>query len=98
MPIGTDKELNTPKVQKLLLKYGYATELIDMVDIIINKEVVKSVLSSKLLADKTITIIKGTIESMQFTDFEIVPEYKVSTFKFINSATNEELILKRSFL
>ena len=95
---GTDKQLNTPKVQKLLLKYGYVKELLEMVDIITCKEVVKDILSSKLLEDKTISIIKGRITSIQFTKFEIVPEYRISTIKFINAENQEELILKRKLL
>ena len=46
---GNYEELNNPEIQKLLIKNGYANELMDMVTIITDEEVIKMLYQSKAL-------------------------------------------------
>ena len=46
---GNGEELNNPEIQKVLIKNGYANELMDMVAIITDEEVIKMLYQSKAL-------------------------------------------------
>ena len=48
---GNYEELNNPEIQKLLIKNGYANELMDMVTIITDEQVIKMLYESKIFED-----------------------------------------------
>lgn len=62
---GTNEELNTPEIQRLLIKHNLTEYLINSVDIITDKQVIKDLLSSELLEDEDITIIESKIINIE---------------------------------
>lgn len=57
---GTEQELNSPAIQRLLIKYDFIDSFIDTVEIIEDKEVIKDLLANEVVQKNNI-IIDGEI-------------------------------------
>lgn len=64
---GEDYELAQPEVQKLFIKYGMIEDLVTFVDnIVTDKEVIDGILSSNMEYE----VVRGKLESIDFTELE----------------------------
>lgn len=48
---GTEEKLNNPNFQRILIQRNYITDLLDSVDIITDKEIIKAILSSNVIKE-----------------------------------------------
>lgn len=71
---GNETELNTPKIQRLLIKYGFYTALLDSVNIIEDKQTIQELLSSNLFKDINYTIMQGRILNVEKEPFEVLKD------------------------
>lgn len=71
---GNETELNTPKIQRLLIKYGFYTALLDSVNIIEDKQTIQEPLSSNLFKDINYTIMQGRILNVEKEPFEVLKD------------------------
>lgn len=71
---GNETELNTPKIQRLIIKYGFYTALLDSVNIIEDKQTIQELLSSNLFKDINYTIMQGRILNVEKEPFEVLKD------------------------
>lgn len=62
---GTEEELKTPQVQRLLIKHKLYSELMECTDIIEDKQVIQDLLSSDIFNNKNIYLIEGKILNIE---------------------------------
>ena len=62
---GTEEELNNPEFQRILVQRNYITDLMDSVDIITDREVIKAILSSNVFKEDGYKIIEAEILSIR---------------------------------
>ena len=62
---GTEEELNNPEFQRILVQRNYITDLMDSVDIITDREVIKAILSSNAFKEDGYKIIEAEILSIR---------------------------------
>lgn len=89
--IGEEEE---PTIQKLLIKHNYEDILVDIVNFITDKEVIKSLFTSNLWSNRKIKAIQGSIKSTKFIPDEVIPKYQRPIIRFIESSNSRELELK----
>ena len=65
---GTEKEQNTPVIQKLMIEHGYTGNLLDTIDIITDKEVEIKVLESKITESINLKPVKGYVKKIEATE------------------------------
>ena len=63
---GTEQELQDPAVQSALVKSDLHIDLLDMIDIITDKQAIQDLLNSNLFENKNISTMQGNISSIQF--------------------------------
>lgn len=63
---GTEQELQDPTIQRALINNDLHIELLDMIDIITDKQAVQDLLNSNLFEDKNIRTMEGNIAAIQF--------------------------------
>lgn len=63
---GTEQELQDPTIQRALINNDLHIELLDMIDIITDKQAVQDLLNSNLFEDKNIRTMEGNISAIQF--------------------------------
>ena len=62
--MGSIEELNTPEIQRAIIKAGYVDMLIDTVNIITNKQTIRDIFASNLFEDQSIKFMQGRIENI----------------------------------
>lgn len=92
---GEDKEISDPRIQKLLTKYGYIDELIWVLkSVVIDNEVIKSILASEVVKDENMLVKTGKIKELYFVeDDELPKDFNWLYIKFIDE-DNKELIAR----
>lgn len=63
---GTEQELQDSTIQRALINNDFHIDLLDMVDIITDKQAIQDLLNSNIFKDKNIRIMQGNISSIQF--------------------------------
>lgn len=69
---GSDTELNTPEIQRLLIKHKFYNALMDSIDIIEDRQTIQELLSSELFQDKNVNIMEGRITNVDTEPFAIL--------------------------
>lgn len=93
---GSDTELNTPEIQRLLIKHKFYNALIDSIDIIEDRKTIQELLSSDLFQDKNVNIIEGRITNVDTEPFAILEKEHtiynlIVTFEEKNTNTQYKL-------
>lgn len=63
---GTQQELQDPTIQRALINNDFHIDLLDMVDIITDKQAIQDLLNSSIFEDKNIRTMEGNISAIQF--------------------------------
>lgn len=63
---GTEQELQDPTIQRALINNDLHIDLLDMIDIITDKQAIQDLLNSNIFEDKNISTMYGNISSIQF--------------------------------
>lgn len=63
---GTQQELQDPTIQRALINNDFHIDLLDMVDIITDKQAIQDLLNSNIFEDKKILTMEGNISAIQF--------------------------------
>lgn len=90
---GTEEELNTPNIQKALLQHGYIKELFEMINFITDKQVISDILHKYLRKIPNTIIIFGKAKEMFVIEHLKEPKEKSLSFEFIDTDTNETVLL-----
>lgn len=101
LPIGTEEELNNPKIQHLFIWTGCEDELFSLVDIITDCGVVSMLLysntwdySRKPWNHKLLGLIQGRIESIEYVKNEDIPNSSNILINFICKGNSKQFRLK----
>lgn len=94
---GNDTELNTPKIQRLLIKHKFYNTLMDSIDVIEDRQTIQELLSSNLFKDTNYTIMEGRIINVEKEPFTLLKNEHtvynlIVTFEEMN--TNKQYKLK----
>jgi len=90
---GTEEELNTPNIQKALLQNGYIKELFEMINFITDKQVISDILHKYLHRIENAIIVFGQAKNMFIIEHLKEPKEKILSFEFIDTDTNETIII-----
>lgn len=63
---GTEQELQDSTIQRALIKNDLHIDLLDMIDIITDKQAIQDLLNSNIFEDKNIRTMEGNISAIQF--------------------------------
>lgn len=94
---GNDTELNTPEIQRLLIKHKFYNALMDSIDVIEDRQTIQELLSSNLFEDTNYTIMEGRIINVEKEPFTLLKNEHtvynlIVTFEEMN--TNKQYKLK----
>lgn len=94
---GNEAELNTPEIQRLLIKHKFHNALLDCIDIIEDRQTIQELLSSDLFKYTNNTIIEGRIINIEKEPFAVLEHEHtiynlIVTFEEIN--TNKQYKMK----
>lgn len=86
---GTEEEINTPKIQQVLLQHGYIKELFEMTNFIKDEQVISDILHKYLHKVDGSIIIFGKVRDIWIIEHLEEPKERKLVFDFIDTDTNE---------
>ena len=92
--VGYEGDIENPVTQKLWVEYGFTNILIESIDIITDKDVVKKILTSDIWKNNEYSLKEGKINNIRKIDKELVEHLYEIEVEFLDKNGHDKYELK----
>lgn len=92
--VGYEGDIENPVTQKLWVEYGFTNILIESIDIVTDKDVVKKILTSDIWKNNEYSLKEGKINNIRKIDKELVEHLYEIEVEFLDKNGHDKYELK----
>lgn len=92
--VGYEGDIENPVTQKLWVEYGFTNILIESIDIVTDKDVVKKILTSDIWKNNEYSLKEGKINNIRKIDKELVEHLYEVEVEFLDKNGHDKYELK----